>query len=227
MEYVKAHYTKYEYRIPMRDGVKLFTSVYVPKDESARYPILLQRTPVQRGPVRGRSVPGRTWGRRRSFGKAGYIVAYQDVRGCYLSEGRYEDVRPQKPVKSGPDDIDESSDTFDTIDWLVKHVPGNNGRVGLWGISYPGFYAAAGLIDSHPALKAVSPQAPLVDCFLGDDIHHNGAFFLHQSSTSTPCSACPAPSRPRSRTPGSITGRPTPTTSSSRWGRSPGPTNST
>ena len=89
-------------------------------------------------------------------------------------------MRPQKPVKSGPDDIDESSDTYDTIDWLVKNVPGNNGKVGLWGISYPGFYAAAGLIDSHPALKAVSPQAPLVDWFLGDDVHHNGAFFLHQ-----------------------------------------------
>ena len=179
LEYVKAHYTKYEYRIPMRDGVKLFTSVYVPKDESARYPVLLHRTPYSVGPY-GVDQYKPALGPSPSFGKSGYIVAYQDVRGCYVSEGRYEDLRPQKPVKSGPDDTDESSDTFDTIDWLVKHVPGNNGRVGLWGISYPGFYAAAGLIDSHPALKAVSPQAPPVDCFLGDDTHHNGAFFLHQ-----------------------------------------------
>jgi putative CocE/NonD family hydrolase len=179
LEYVKAHYTKHEYRIPMRDGIKLFTCVYVPKDESARYPILLQRTPYGVAPYgvdRSRSDLGPS----PSFGEAGYIVAYQDVRGCFLSEGRYEDVRPQVPVKSGPGDIDESSDTFDTIDWLVKHVPGHNGRVGIWGISYPGFYAAASLIDSHPALVAVSPQAPLVDYFLGDDTHHNGAFFLHQ-----------------------------------------------
>ncbi len=179
LEYVKAHYTKHEYRIPMRDGVKLFTCVYVPKDDSARYPILLQRTPYSVGPY-GVDQSKPDLGPSPSFGLSGYIVAYQDVRGCYLSEGRYEDVRPQKPVKSGPGDIDESSDTFDTIDWLVKNVPGNNGRVGIWGISYPGFYAAAGLIDSHPALKAVSPQAPLVDYFLGDDTHHNGAFFLHQ-----------------------------------------------
>jgi putative CocE/NonD family hydrolase len=179
LEYVKAHYTKYEYRIPMRDGVRLFTAVYVPKDESARYPVLLQRTPYGVAPY-GVDQYKPDLGPSPSLGKSGYIVAYQDVRGCFMSEGRFEDVRPQKPVKTGPDDTDESSDTFDTIDWLIEHVPGNNGRCGLWGISYPGFYAAAGLIDAHPALKAVSPQAPLVDCFLGDDTHHNGAFFFQQ-----------------------------------------------
>ena len=179
LEYVKAHYTKHEYCIPMRDGVKLFTCVYVPKDDSARHPILLQRTPYSVAPY-GVDQSKPDLGPSPAFGQAGYIVAYQDVRGCYLSEGQYEDVRPQKPIKSGPGDIDESSDTFDTIDWLVKNVPCNNGRVGIWGISYPGFYAAASLIDSHPALKAVSPQAPLVDYFLGDDTHHNGAFFLQQ-----------------------------------------------
>ncbi len=181
VDYVKAHYTKYDYRIPMRDGVRLFTSVYVPKDAGprTRYPILLQRTPYGVGPY-GVDRYEADLGPSPLFGKSGYIVAYQDVRGCYLSEGHFEDVRPQKPDKSGPADIDESSDAYDTIDWLVKHVPGNNGKVGLWGISYPGFYAAAGLIDAHPALKAASPQAPLVDCFLGDDTHHNGAFFLLQ-----------------------------------------------
>ena len=179
LEYVKAHYTKHDYRIPMRDGVRLFTSVYVPKDDSARYPILLQRTPYSVAPY-GVDQSRPDLGPSPSFGRAGYIVAYQDVRGRYLSEGRFEDIRPQVPVKSGPGDIDESSDTYDTIDWLVRNVPGNNGRVGIWGISYPGFYAAAGLIDSHPSLRAVSPQAPSIDLFLGDDTHHNGALFLHQ-----------------------------------------------
>ena len=180
LEYVQAHYTKYEYRIPMRDGVKLFTSVYVPKDASEAYPILLSRTPYSVAPY-GIDRYRENLGPSPLFGKAGYIVAYQDVRGRYLSEGKFEDVRPQIPVKKGPNDIDESSDTYDTIDWLVKNVPRNNGKVGTWGISYPGFFAAASAIDSHPALKAASPQAPLVDWFLGDDVHHNGAFFLHQT----------------------------------------------
>jgi len=180
VDYVKAHYTKYDFRIPMRDGVRLFTSVYVPKETTRTYPILLQRTPYSAAPY-GIDRYRDNLGPSPLFGKAGYIVAYQDVRGRYLSEGTFEDVRPQKPAKSSPRDIDESSDTFDTIDWLVKHVSGNNGKVGLWGISYPGFYAAAGIIDAHPALKAASPQAPLVDWFIGDDVHHNGAFFLHQT----------------------------------------------
>lgn len=180
LEYVKSHYTKYEYRIPMRDGVKLFTSVYVPKDTSTTYPFVMNRTPYSVGPY-GIDKYRENIGPSPHFGNAGYIVVYQDVRGRYMSEGTFEDVRPQIPDKKGPKDIDESSDTFDTIDWLVKNVPNNNGKVGTWGISYPGFYAAASVIDAHPALKAASPQAPLVDWFIGDDVHHNGAFFLHQS----------------------------------------------
>jgi putative CocE/NonD family hydrolase len=180
VEYVTEHYTKYEYRIPMRDGVKLFTSVYVPKDTTTTHPIIMNRTPYSVGPY-GIDQYRNNIGPSALFGKAGYIGAYQDVRGCYLSEGEFVDVRPQIPKKTGPKDIDESSDTYDTIEWLVKNVPNNNGKVGVWGISYPGFYAAAAMIDAHPALKAASPQAPLVDWFIGDDVHHNGAFFLHQS----------------------------------------------
>ncbi len=180
LDYVKAHYTKYDFRIPMRDGVRLFTSVYVPKDSTIRHPIIMARTPYSVGPY-GIDRYRDNLGPSPQFGRSGYIVAYQDVRGRNLSEGTFVDVRPQIPDKNGPKDIDESSDTYDTIDWLVKNVPNNNGKVGIWGISYPGFYAAAAIIDAHPALKAASPQAPLVDWFLGDDVHHNGAFFLHQS----------------------------------------------
>jgi putative CocE/NonD family hydrolase len=176
--YVAAHFTKYEYRIAMRDGVRLFTTVYVPKDRSKRHPILLTRTPYSVAPY-GVDQYEHEVGPSSQFTRAGYIVAYQDVRGCYMSEGDFVDVRPQKPGK-GPKESDESSDAYDTIDWLVKHVRNNNGKVGVWGISYPGFYAAAAAIDAHPALKAVSPQAPLVDWFLGDDTHHNGALMLHQ-----------------------------------------------
>lgn len=180
LEYVKAHYTKYEYRIPMRDGVHLFTSVYVPKDSAQTYPIMLNRTPYSVGPY-GVDKYRDTLGPSAHFGTKGYIVALQDVRGRYMSEGTFADVRPQIAKKRDKNDIDESSDTYDTIEWLINHVPRNNRRVGVWGISYPGFYAAAAVIDAHPALKAASPQAPLVDWFIGDDVHHNGAFFLHQT----------------------------------------------
>jgi len=170
-------YTKYEYRIPMRDGVKLYTSVYVPKNKPGKHPILLMRTPYGAGPYGpDRYRPGH--GGSAKFREAGYIFAYQDVRGIHMSEGVFEDMRPQLIVRTGPHDIDESTDTYDTVDYLVKNVPNNNGRVGLWGISYPGGYAALGAINSHPALKAASPQAPTADWFLGDDMHHNGAFFL-------------------------------------------------
>lgn len=181
LEYVKANYTKYEFKIPMRDGVKLFTSVYVPKDKEQKYPIMLNRTPYTVAPY-GADQYKADLGPSPLFGKAGYIVAYQDVRGRFMSEGEFADVRPQLTAEQArdPKAIDESTDTFDTIDWLVKNVANNNGRAGIWGISYPGFYAAAGMINAHPALKAASPQAPLVDWFIGDDIHHNGAFFLHQ-----------------------------------------------
>jgi putative CocE/NonD family hydrolase len=176
-EAVKANYTKFEYRIPMRDGVRLFTSVYVPKDTSQRYPILLNRTPYSVAPYGIDSYRGNL-GPSALFANGGYIFAYQDVRGRWMSEGTFVNMRPQIDHKKGPQDIDESSDTYDTIDWLVKHVANNNGKAGLYGISYPGFYTAAGMIDAHPALKAASPQAPINDWFVGDDFHHNGALFL-------------------------------------------------
>jgi len=176
-EWVRAHYTKYEHRIPMRDGVKLFTSVYVPKDHSKTYPILMVRTPYSVAPY-GVDQYRDTLGPSEFLAREGYIFVYQDVRGRFMSEGEFVNARPHKPVKQGLQDIDESTDTYDTIEWLIRNVPYNNGRVGMWGISYPGFYAAAGMIDAHPALKAVSPQAPIADWFIGDDFHHNGAFFL-------------------------------------------------
>ncbi|WP_435006524.1 CocE/NonD family hydrolase [Tundrisphaera lichenicola] len=176
LEYVKAHYTKHEFRIPMRDGVRLFTSVYVPKDESKPYPILLNRTPYSVQPYGvDRSKPD--LGPHPAFGTSGYIFAYQDVRGRWMSEGVFVNMRPIM-VDVEKDAVDESTDTFDTIDWLVKNIPNNNGKVGQSGISYPGFYTASGLVESHPALKAASPQAPVTDWFVGDDFHHNGAFFL-------------------------------------------------
>jgi putative CocE/NonD family hydrolase len=174
--YLEAHYTKQEYRIPMRDGVHLFTIVYAPKDTSRPHPILLNRTPYGIGPYEKDQYRGNL-GPNRLFPKESYIFAYQDVRGCFMSEGEFLDMRPHIDKKTSPKEIDESSDTYDTIDWLLKHVPNHNGRVGQWGISYPGFYTSAGMIDAHPALKAVSPQAPIADWFF-DDFHHHGALFL-------------------------------------------------
>ncbi len=176
LEYVQANYTKYEYKIPMRDGTRLFTAVYVPKRPAARPPILLTRTPYAVGPY-GVDRYKDNLGPSPIFGKSEYIFAYQDVRGRWMSEGVFMNMRPYIENKAGKNDFDETSDAFDTIDWLVKNVPGNNGKVGMWGISYPGFYTAAGMIDAHPALKAASPQAPVTDWFVGDDWHHNGAFF--------------------------------------------------
>ncbi len=173
----RSNYTKYDYRIPMRDGIKLFTSVYIPKDRSQAYPFLMERTPYSIGPYGVDQYPT-LLGPADSFVKEGFIFVYQDVRGRYLSEGTFIDVPTHKDTSGNPKDTDESTDTYDTIDWLVQHVPNNNGRVGIWGISYPGFYAAFSLIDSHPALKAVSPQAPMGDVGNGDDCYHNGAFFL-------------------------------------------------
>jgi len=177
VEYIKSHYTKYEYRIPMRDGVRLFTSVYIPKDQTQRYPIMLSRTPYGVQPY-GVDEYKSDLGPSPPFGTEGYIVVYQDVRGRWMSEGEFVNMRPHRPHKTSTQEIDESTDTFDTIDWLLKRVPNHNGRVGMWGISYPGFYTAAGMIDAHPALKAASPQAPVTDWFTGDDWHHNGAFLL-------------------------------------------------
>ena len=176
-DYVKAHYTKYEYRIPMRDGKKLFTSVYVPKDATQTYPILMDRTPYSVAPY-GEDQYKKNLGPSDEFEKAGYIFVYQDVRGRYLSEGVFLEMHPHIDVKKSPEDVDDSSDTYDTIEFLLKHVANNNGKVGIWGISYPGFYTSASIIDSHPALKAASPQAPMTDLFMGDDAYHGGAFML-------------------------------------------------
>ena len=175
--YVREHYTKFEYDIAMRDGAKLFTSVFAPKDISESYPILLKRTPYSVKPYSVDRVPD-PGGSFAEYAKEKFIFVFQDVRGRNCSEGEFVHMRPHLPVKSTKADIDESTDTFDTIDWLVKNIANNNGNVGMMGISYPGFYTAAGMIDSHPALKCASPQAPIADWFVGDDFHHNGAFYL-------------------------------------------------
>jgi uncharacterized protein len=169
-------FTKHEYRIPMRDGVRLYTAVYVPKDTAARYPFLISRSRYGVGSY-GADNYGRI-GSAESLRRDPYIFVFQDVRGSFMSEGKFVDMTPHIERKTGPTDVDQSSDTYDTIDWLLKNVPRNNGKAGLWGISYNGFYAAAGAVDAHPALVAVSPQAPQADWFGGDDIHLHGAFVL-------------------------------------------------
>jgi len=175
--YLEEHYTKYECQIPMRDGVELFAAVYAPKDDSQPYPILLTRTPYSARPY-GEDLDPDPNGPMQHYAKEKFIFVLEDVRGRNGSKGVFVHMRPQKDRYSGPKDIDESTDAYDTIDWLVKNVPNNNGRVGMMGISYPGFYTAAGVINSHPALKCASPQAPITDWFMGDDFHHNGAFYL-------------------------------------------------
>lgn len=178
-EYIRANYSKFEYRIPMRDGTKLFTCAYIPNELGDKtWPLLLVRTPYSVGPY-GLDQYKDKLGPSAEFEKEKFIFVFQDVRGRYMSEGEFVDMRPQN-AGNGPKDIDESTDTYDTIEWLVKNVPRNNGKAGLWGISYPGFYAAMGTIDAHPALKAVSPQAPIADWFW-DDMHRHGAFNLNLS----------------------------------------------
>lgn len=179
-DFIRENYTKFEYRIPVRDGVKLFTSVYIPKDvftDGKTYPILMQRTGYNVAPY-GVDEYRSSLGPSELFPHEKFIFVYQDVRGRYLSEGEYVVIRPHKPIKHGPKDIDESTDTYDTIDWLVKNIPGNSGKVGMYGVSQPGFYVSAGMIDAHPALVAVAPQAPVTDYYMGDDSYHNGAFML-------------------------------------------------
>ena len=197
---VRARYTKYEYRVPMRDGVHLFTSIYVPKDTSQRYPFLINRTPYSVAPY-GIDTYRSSVGPSPSFEKEGFIFVYQDARGRYMSEGEFLQVRPYTPNKRGPKDIDESTDTYDTIEWLLKNIPNNNGKAGMIGISQPGFHVAASIIDSHPALKAASPQAPTADYYMGDDVYHNGAFMLSANfdfySSFVPRSGGPEPRKPR------------------------------
>jgi uncharacterized protein len=176
-DYVRSHYTKYEYMVPMRDGVRIFTSIYTPKDNSRTYPFLLTRTPYSVGPY-GVDNYRTAVGPSDQFEKEGFIFVYQDARGRYMSEGEFRQVRPFITQKHGPKDVDESTDTYDTIEWLLKNVPNNNGKAGMIGISQPGFHVAESIIDSHPALKAASPQAPTADYYMGDDVYHNGAFML-------------------------------------------------
>jgi len=177
--FVKDNYIKREAYIPMRDGVRLYTAIYIPRNEQGGpYPFLMERTPYSAGPY-GDSMYKGSLGPNATLSRQPFIYVYQDVRGRFMSEGNFEEVTPHKiGKKPGDKQTDESSDTWDTVDWLLKNIKNNNGRVGIWGISYPGFYATASLPDAHPAIKAVSPQAPVTDEFIGDDVNHNGAFFL-------------------------------------------------
>lgn len=176
--WLRQNYTKKEVSIPMRDGVKLFTAIYTPKiTYKLKHPILMVRTPYSLAPYGGKFSPYLI-SHYSKFVKQNYIIVMQDVRGCYMSEGTFVDVRPFIENKKMKNDIDEASDAYDAIDWLLKNVQGNNGNVGVAGISYPGFYTTMAALSEHPALKAVSPQAPVTEWFLGDDFHHNGAFAL-------------------------------------------------
>ena len=172
---LKAHYAKSEHMVPMRDGVHLMTIVYSPKKQDQDYPILLFRTPYSIGPY-GPDEYRSTLGPSAQFAKEGYIFAYQDVRGQFQSEGQFEVMKPVYSMLGGLGGTDESTDTYDTIAWLLGHIPNHNGKAGQWGISYPGWQTVMGMINAHPALKASSPQASPADMFIGDDFHHNGAF---------------------------------------------------
>lgn len=180
--FIRENFTKREVMIPMRDGIHLYTAVYTPKNQSKKYPMLLKRTPYSCGPYGVDTYTPAL--QNMNLARAGYIFVFQDVRGKYLSEGEFMDIRPYDPataIKPKPGakvPIDEASDTYDTVDWLLKNASGNNGNVGVYGISYPGFYATMAILAGHPAIKAVSPQAPVTDWFVGDDFHHNGALML-------------------------------------------------
>lgn len=176
--YILQHYNRKDYMIPMRDGVKLYTQVYESINRAEKLPIMLKRTPYGITSYWGKKAYPYVLGPSMHFTKEGYIFVYQDVRGKYRSEGEFVVNKPHKTVKRGPKDTDESSDTYDTIEWLLKNIDNHNGRVGQWGISYPGWQTVMGMIDAHPALKASSPQASPADMWIGDDFHHNGAFRL-------------------------------------------------
>jgi len=176
--WIVENYYKIERHIPMRDGVHLFTSIYIPKDSTEKHPFLMNRTPYSCAPYGENNWKTFWTGFSRYYLREGYILVYQDVRGRWMSEGEYMDIRPFNPNKTKNTDVDEASDTYDAIEWLIKNIPNNNGNVGVSGISYPGFYASMAALSNHPALKAVSPQAPVTDWFFGDDWHHNGAFMM-------------------------------------------------
>jgi uncharacterized protein len=174
--HAKARYIKYEFPVPMRDGVTLFTQVYVPKDKTKRYPFLVQRTPFGVSPYGGNRYRPQL-GPSPGFDNAGYIFVFQDVRGRFQSHGEFAEMRPHIDHPA-PDQTDETTDMYDTVEWLLKNMPSNNGKVGIWGMSYPGFYTSVSIIDSHPAIRAASIQAPMTNLFLGDDAYHNGVFML-------------------------------------------------
>lgn len=179
LNWIKENYVKKEYTIAMRDGAKLFTAVYMPKDAKEKHPFLMTRTPYSCAPYGEDKVNPRLYlTHYREYLKEGYIIVFQDVRGRWMSEGEFVDVRPFNENKKKKTDIDEASDTYDAVDWLVKNIPNNNGNVGVFGTSYPGFYSTMAALSGHPAIKAVSPQAPVTEWFMGDDFHHNGAFML-------------------------------------------------
>ncbi len=187
------NYLKIERYIPMRDGIKLFTSIYIPKDKTEKHPFLITRTPYSCAPY-GEDKYSRLWSTYRLvYLKENYIIVTQDVRGRYMSEGEFEDVRPFNPNKKSNKDIDEASDTYDALEWLVKNINNNNGKAGVIGTSYPGFYATEAALSGHPAIKAVSPQAPVTDWFMGDDFHHNGAFMLMDAFSFYPSFGRPRP----------------------------------
>ena len=171
------NYIKVEKSIPMRDGIKLFTAIYIPKDKTEKHPILITRTPYSCTPYGENNFKDFWNSYQNEYFKEGYIMVVQDVRGRWMSEGKFEDVRPFNANKKTME-IDEASDSYDTIDWLVKNIENNNGNAGVFGVSYPGFYSTMAAAGNHPALKAVSPQAPVTNWFIGDDFHHKGAFFL-------------------------------------------------
>ncbi len=191
-KYFKENYTKKEIYITMRDGVKLFTSFYIPNDKSEKHPFLITRTPYSCAPY-GEDKYAAIWsGYKSAYIKENYIFVTQDVRGRYMSEGVFEDVRPFNKNKKG-NEIDEASDSYDAIDWMVKNIENNNGNAGVFGTSYPGFYSTEAALSNHPALKAVSPQAPVTDWFIGDDFHHNGAFFAMDGFSFYPTFGKPHP----------------------------------
>ena len=173
---VAENYDKAEYQIEMRDGIRLYTIVYTPKDKSESYPILMQRTPYSIGPY-GDRMRGRLSANEKLEADK-YIFVFQDVRGKFMSEGEFVDMRPVLTSYKGKKDVDETTDTWDTVEWLINNIDNNNGKVGMYGVSYPGFYTVMGSINAHPAMVCTSPQAPISDWFLWDDMHHNGALTL-------------------------------------------------
>jgi uncharacterized protein len=191
-KWVKENYTKREVMIPMRDGIKLYTAIYEPISKSEKHPVLMSRTPYSIGNY-GKEINNQLWNSWREYSKEGYIFVFQDVRGKWMSEGNFVDVRPFNPNKKKKTDIDEASDTYDTVEWLLKNTVDNNGNVGVSGCSYLGFYSLMAALSNHPAIKAICPQAPVTDWFMGDDIHHNGALMLTDAFSFLPYIDRPRP----------------------------------